>query len=58
MYVLKETISLSNVIYNKYDVFKGPPGRPEGPLEVSDVKKDRALVSWNKPKDDGGNEIT
>ncbi len=36
----------------------GPPGRPEGPLQVSDVFKDRALVSWKPPKDDGGDEIT
>jgi len=37
--------------------FVGPPTRPEGPLKVSDVTKDSAKLSWNKPKDDGGLEI-
>lgn len=34
------------------------PAAPEGPLEVSDVTKDSATLSWNPPKDDGGSEIT
>ena len=36
----------------------GAPSKPEGPLEVSDVRKDKAKLSWAKPKDDGGNPIT
>lgn len=34
------------------------PGKPEGPLEVSDVHKEGCKVKWNKPKDDGGLPIT
>ena len=29
-----------------------------GPLEISDVSKDRATLSWKSPKDDGGNKVT
>ena len=36
----------------------GPPGRPKGPLDVEDVKKDSCLLKWKPPEDDGGNEIT
>ncbi|GBN20312.1 Twitchin, partial [Araneus ventricosus] len=31
--------------------------KPEGPLEVSDVKKDGCKLKWNKPKDDGGHPL-
>lgn len=34
------------------------PGKPEGPLEVSDVHKEGCKIKWNKPKDDGGLPIT
>lgn len=34
------------------------PGKPEGPLEVSDVHKEGCKLKWNKPKDDGGLPIT
>jgi len=30
------------------------PGKPEGPLEVSNVHKDGCKLKWKKPKDDGG----
>ncbi|KRF85408.1 twitchin isoform X27 [Drosophila virilis] len=33
------------------------PGKPEGPLEVSDVHKDGCKLKWKKPKDDGGEPI-
>ncbi|XP_047102318.1 twitchin isoform X3 [Schistocerca piceifrons] len=33
------------------------PGKPEGPLEVSDVHKDGCTLKWKKPKDDGGEPI-
>lgn len=38
-------------------VILGPPGRPVGPLEVSDVTAESALLSWQKPTDTGGDEI-
>lgn len=33
------------------------PGKPEGPLEVSDVHKDGCKLKWKKPKDDGGEPV-
>ena len=39
-------------------VVLGAPSRPRGPLEVTDVYKDKATVSWNPPDDDGGKPIT
>nr|CAD7393168.1 unnamed protein product [Timema cristinae] len=33
------------------------PGKPEGPLEVSDIHKDGCQLKWKKPKDDGGEPI-
>jgi len=37
--------------------FIAKPGKPEGPLEVSDVHKDGCKLKWKKPKDDGGEPI-
>lgn len=34
------------------------PGKPEGPLDVSDVHKEGCKLKWNKPKDDGGLPLT
>lgn len=34
------------------------PEQPQGPLEVSDVKADSCVLSWNPPKADGGTPIT
>ena len=39
-------------------VVLGPPSRPKGPLEVSDVTKNGCKLKWNKPEDDGGLPIT
>ena len=30
------------------------PGKPEGPLEVSDIHADHVKLKWNKPKHTGG----
>lgn len=30
------------------------PSAPEGPLKVSDVTDQTAIISWKPPKDDGG----
>ena len=38
-------------------VVLGAPGRPKGPLKVSDVTKNSAKVAWQKPEDDGGKPI-
>lgn len=34
------------------------PGKPEGPLKVSDVTKSGCKLKWGKPEDDGGKPIT
>ena len=31
---------------------------PDGPLNVRDVTKESAVVSWKEPEDDGGSPIT
>lgn len=33
------------------------PGKPEGPLEVSDVHSNGAKLKWKRPKDDGGEPV-
>ena len=38
-------------------VVLGPPGPPEGPLEVTDVHKEGCKIKWKKPLDDGGRPI-
>lgn len=38
----------------KHYNFTDKPGKPEGPLEVTDVHKEGCKLKWNKPKDDGG----
>ncbi|UYV79450.1 unc-22 [Cordylochernes scorpioides] len=35
----------------------GKPGRPNGPLEISDVHKEGCTLKWKKPDDDGGTPI-
>ena len=34
--------------------FVGPPSPPEGPLEVTDLYRDRCRLAWKPPKDMGG----
>lgn len=34
------------------------PTAPEGPLEVTDITSDTALLHWKPPKDDGGIDLT
>ncbi|XP_071104533.1 twitchin-like isoform X3 [Haliotis cracherodii] len=34
------------------------PGKPKGPLDVTDIYADRCALLWDKPKDDGGAPIT
>lgn len=34
------------------------PGRPGGPMKITDVTKGSAKVKWQKPDDDGGKPIT
>ncbi|XP_047491377.1 twitchin-like isoform X5 [Penaeus chinensis] len=35
----------------------GPPSKPMGPLEVTDVKANGCKLKWKKPEDDGGMPI-
>ena len=39
-------------------VVLGRPSRPQGPLEVTDVRAKKATVHWEKPEDDGGCPVT
>lgn len=34
------------------------PTKPQGPLDVTDIRKDGCKLHWKKPKDDGGLPIT
>lgn len=34
------------------------PGKPKGPLKVSDVTKTGCKLKWDKPEDDGGKPVT
>uniref|UniRef100_A0A915Q578 non-specific serine/threonine protein kinase n=1 Tax=Setaria digitata TaxID=48799 RepID=A0A915Q578_9BILA len=36
---------------------KGKPGKPKGPLSVTDVFEDHATLSWQPPEDDGGEPV-
>ena len=38
-------------------VVLGPPGPPEGPLEVTGVHKEGCKIKWKPPRDDGGSPI-
>lgn len=46
-----------SVITNPYFNPSAKPGKPEGPLEVSNIHKDGCTLKWNKPKDDGGEPL-
>lgn len=35
----------------------GPPGKPKGPLDVSDIRAEGCKLKWNKPEDDGGQPV-
>ncbi|XP_052800015.1 twitchin-like isoform X4 [Mya arenaria] len=35
-------------------VVLGPPSKPKGPLDVTDVTKNSAKLGWQAPEDDGG----
>lgn len=35
-------------------IIQDKPGKPEGPLEVTDIHKEGCKLKWNKPRDDGG----
>ena len=34
------------------------PGKPKGPLKVSDVTKNGCKLKWDKPEDDGGKPLS
>lgn len=38
--------------------FIDKPLSPTGPLKADEVRSDHITVSWKKPKDNGGSEIT
>lgn len=34
------------------------PGKPKGPIEVTNVQRDSITIKWKEPEDDGGSPIT
>ena len=38
-------------------LFSVQPDRPEGPIEVSDIRPTQLRLSWKPPKNDGGSPI-
>ena len=51
---LKWTVSNSKLT----GLFKDHPGKPTGPLEVSNLDAESCILSWKPPADNGGNDIT
>lgn len=50
MYLLERKTKICiNLFY-----FSDKPTAPGAPLDVYDIFKDKCMLSWNKPKDDGG----
>ena len=39
-------------------LFSEPPSPPEGPIDVSDIQKTSAVLSWNESAQNGGSPIT
>ena len=39
-------------------VVLGRPGRPQGPIVITDVRAKKARVHWERPQDDGGSPVT
>ena len=37
--------------------FTAKPGKPTGPLAVSDITKSQCRLKWKPPKDDGGSRL-
>lgn len=44
-------------IFN-FPPFSATPGKPTGPLAVSDISKNSCSLKWKPPKDDGGSKVT
>lgn len=39
-------------------MFSDKPNRPNGPIEVTDIRAEKATVKWQKPDDWQGSDIT
>lgn len=46
------------IINRLINIATAAPGKPKGPLKVSDVTKNGLKLKWEKPEDDGGLPIT
>ena len=57
MYVIRATNEHGKDEAEVEFVILGPPGPPEGPLEVTGVHKEGCKIKWKPPKDDGGRPI-
>lgn len=45
------------VRFNQHFSVLDVPGKPEGPLKVSDIHKEGCTLKWKPPEDDGGSPI-
>lgn len=41
-----------------FSMFSGVPSSPTGPLEVTDIRKNSAVLHWKPPLSNGGRPIT
>lgn len=56
-YVIKATNEVGEDIAEVNVTVLGKPGKPKGPLEVSNVTKHGCKLKWDKPEDDGGSPV-
>nr|CAD7567466.1 unnamed protein product [Timema californicum] len=54
----KDEAEVEITVLCKYVLLQAAPGKPKGPLKVSDVTKNGCKLKWDKPEDDGGKPIT
>lgn len=45
---------LNNWLTCTFQFVLDKPGKPEGPLKISDIHKEGCTLKWNPPEDDGG----
>ena len=49
-------LNIIDCLFNVYQVLS-KPGKPKGPLEVSDVTAEGCKLKWDKPDEDGGEPV-
>lgn len=49
---------LSKYLFLTLILILDKPGKPEGPIKISDVHKEGCTLKWSPPEDDGGVPIS